>query len=317
MTSSIHTRLIDFHSHYFDPVWYSSLPPQGPAVFKHAWPLLSNIEAQLATMEEAGIDEKVLSAPARSLVASGQSLPLALMKRINDRFAEMVAAHPERLLALATVDAFQGDAAASEAERAIRILKLGGICVDCASGDRYLDAPEAQPTLETAAALNVPVFVHPVSPEGLTGRLERLGHTGILMARGTETAASVLALLRSGIFDKLPHLRLVLPMIAASAFMFSGIADQEQGREGGWGNALPSEIRTHLYVDTMGFDAASIRFAIELLGPEHVLLGSDWPIMPIMTLQSIEELLTSLQLTEAQQGAILGGNTLRLLTPQS
>ena len=308
--------MIDFHSHYFDPAWFGSLPPQGPGVFKQAWPLLSNIEAQLVAMEEAGIDGKVLSAPAGSLVAQGQSLPLALMQRINDRFAEMVAAYPERLLALATIDAFQGDVAASEAERAIRTLGLGGICIDCASGDRYLDAPEAYATLEIAAELDVAVFVHPVSPIGLTQRLERLGHTGVLMARGTETAASVLALLRSGIFDKLPNLRLVLPMIAASAFLFAGIADQEQGREGSWGNALPGELRKRLYVDTMGFDAASIRFAIALLGPEHVLLGSDWPIMPITTRQRIEEILASLQLTEAQQAAILGGNTLWLLTPQ-
>jgi aminocarboxymuconate-semialdehyde decarboxylase len=29
----------------------------------------------------------------------------------------------------------------------------------------------------------------------------------------------------------------------------------------------------------MGFDPAVVRFAVDVLGPEHVLVGSDWPIV--------------------------------------
>jgi predicted TIM-barrel fold metal-dependent hydrolase len=314
MTTQVSPRLIDFHSHYYEALWRSSPVSQGPTVLTHAWPLLTNIEAQLTAMEAAGIDAKVLSAPSAVLVEPGQPLPAALMERINDRFADLVAAYPEHLLALATIDVFQGDAAAREVVRAIQTLGLGGICVDCAQGERYLDAPEARPTLEAAAALGMTVFVHPVSPPGLTERLAHLGHTGILLARGTENAASLLALLRSGILDELPGLKIVLPMIGVATFFFAGMADQEQGREEGWRGTVPSVIRKRLYVDTMGFDPAAIRFAVELLGAEHVLLGSDWPIMPIMSRQRIEEMLATLDLAGDQRDAILGGNTTRLLT---
>lgn len=167
-----------------------------------------------------------------------------------------------------------------------------------------------------AAALDIAIFVHPVSPRWLTGRLERLGHSGTLLARGTETAASVLALLRSGIYDELPNLKLVIPMIAAPALLFAGIANLDREREGGWGSTLPGELRQKLYVDTMGFDAASLRFALELLGPEHVLLGSDWPIMPIMPRARTETLLASFNLPHHHHAAILGGNVTRLLTRQ-
>ncbi|MFL5624398.1 MAG: amidohydrolase family protein [Ktedonobacteraceae bacterium] len=153
------------------------------------------------------------------------------MKHINDHFAELIRVHPACPLALATIDAFQGDAAAHEVERAIHTLGLAGICVDCAQGDRFLDAAEARPILEIAAKLGVAVFVQPVSPAGFT---ERLGHSSILLARGTENAASVLALLRSGILDKLPELTVVIPMIGAAALLFAGIANQEHGREEGW-----------------------------------------------------------------------------------
>src|SRR5262249_25655067 len=157
-------------------------------------------------------------------------------------------AYPGRLYALATIDAFQGEVAAREGRRAIQTLGLHGICVDCAQGERALDDPAARPTLAAAAALGVPVFVHPVSPVGLTGRLARLGHIGVLLARGTENAASILALLRSGVFDDLPGLKVVLPMIGAAAFMFAGIADQEYRREEGWRGSAPGVTRRRLYV---------------------------------------------------------------------
>ena len=303
--------VIDFHSHYYEAGWFSTLP-QGQSVFTRAWPLLSDIEAQLAAMDTAGIDAKVLSAPAAPLLAPGEPVPIALMQRINDRMAELVAAYPERLIALATIDAFGGDKAANEVQRTVRELGMRGIVVDCSLGDRYLDAPEARPVLEAAAALEVVMFVHPVYPPGLTGRLARLGHTGILLARGMETAASLLALLRSGMLDELSSLNVVLPMIGVAFFSFAAMADLEH--EEGWrGTTRPSIARQRLYVDTMGFDPATIRFAVELLGAEHVLLGSDWPIMPIMPRQSVEETLSPLGLSDEQRNAMLGGNTLRLL----
>ncbi len=58
----------------------------------------------------------------------------------------------------------------------------------------------------------------------------------------------------------------------------------------------------------------AIRFAIELQGSDHVLAGSDWPIMPIAPRQQVEEALSTLELTEPQMAAILGGNAMRLLT---
>ena len=67
----------------------------------------------------------------------------------------------------------------------------------------------------------------------------------------------------------------------------------------------------------MGFDPAAIRFAVDLLGAEHVLMGSDWPIMPIATRRHVEETLAKAGLTDAQQAGVMGDNTLRLLTKQA
>jgi len=314
MSNRTLTPIIDFHSHYYHPSWAATPTTPGLRGLARVWPLITNIEAQLDALAAVGVDAKVLSAPAASLAPPGGQLSVSLIQRINDHLAELVARYPQRLFALATIDAFQGDAAAREVERAVQTLGIGGICVDCALGDRWLDDPAARPTFDAAAALRVPVFVHPISPAGLTERYGRLGHSGVLLARGSEDAASILALLRSGLLDALPQLALVIPLIGIAALIFAGIAVQARLHEDGWQGGLPTVTRRRLYIDTMGFDPVTIRFALDLLGPDHVLLGSDWPIMAIAARRQVETLLATLPLKAHEQAAILGGNTSRLLT---
>jgi predicted TIM-barrel fold metal-dependent hydrolase len=104
---------------------------------------------------------------------------------MNDELAALVARHPGRIHGLASVDAYDGERSAREAERAIRDLGLSGLFVDCARGDLLIDAPEARPTLEVASRLSVPVFVHPVAPQPLTKQMTPYGLIGTLFARGT------------------------------------------------------------------------------------------------------------------------------------
>ncbi|MGI8858005.1 MAG: amidohydrolase family protein [Thermomicrobiales bacterium] len=309
-----HARLIDFHSHYYDPSWMPAATPSGfSAAFRRAQALLTDIDAQLAAMDAAGVDMKVLSAPLSTLVGPGEEPPVALTARINDRFAALIAAHPDRLLGLASVDPFGGEEAAQELERAVITLGLGGACLDCARGDRFLDDPAARPVLEAAARLGVPLFVHPVSPRGYTEHLAPLGQVGILMARGAEAAASVLALIRNGALAALPELKIVIPMMSASILLFAGMLDHEGGREQPPAPP-PSALMQRLFIDTMGFDLHTIRFAVETVGASHLLVGSDWPITPIAARGRVEAALDAAGVQGNERTAVLGGNALTLLS---
>jgi predicted TIM-barrel fold metal-dependent hydrolase len=309
-----HAPLIDFHSHYYDPSWMPAAPPRGfSAAFARAQALLTDIDAQLAAMDAAGVDMKVLSAPLSTLVGPGEEPPVALTTRINDHFAALITTHPDRLLGLASVDPFGGEAAARELERAVTTLGLGGACLDCARGDRFLDDPAARPVLDMAARLGVPLFVHPVSPRGYTEHLAPHGQVGILMARGTEAAASVLSLVRNGTLAALPDLTIVIPMMSASILLFAGLLDHEGGREQA-PDPPPSALMRRLYVDTMGFDPHTMRFAVETVGADHLLVGSDWPITPIAARDRVEKALNAAGIQGNDRIAVLGGNARALLS---
>jgi predicted TIM-barrel fold metal-dependent hydrolase len=259
--------VVDFHGHWFPPALVASRPPAASPAMAAAWPLLRDLDAQLEAAERTGIAVKVVCAPLSSIEAAATSAGPELAARVNDAYAAAVAEHGGRLAALAAVDAFAGDAGAEEARRAVDELGLPGLAVDCARGERLLSDPEARPALAFAAERGIPVFAHPVTPRILGRRFQRPGAAGVLLARGTESAASTLALAAGGTLAELPGLRLVIAGIGAAALLLGAFADGA------------AELRERLHVDTMGFDPRVTRFLVDVVGAERVLTGSDWPIM--------------------------------------
>src|SRR5690606_6884090 len=84
----------------------------------------------------------------------------------NDRLAEAVASHPDRFAALAAVGFEDAPSAVAELERAVTKLGLKGLIANSHVKGRYLDHPDFFPILEAAAALDVPVYLHPQTLPG-------------------------------------------------------------------------------------------------------------------------------------------------------
>jgi aminocarboxymuconate-semialdehyde decarboxylase len=275
-------------------------------------PTLTDIDAQLRAMDAAGVAMTVLSAPGSLLSGPGQPLDRTLMCRINDRLAELTTRHSGRLMAFGTVDPFDGDYAAAEAGRVVRDLGLAGICIDATRGDLWLDHPRARPTLATAVSLAIPVFVHPAPCRDLAVRFGRLRQRGELLARGTDSSASLLALMATGLLDDGSALQLIVPMISAGALLFAG---QPEPLTGGRPTTL-REQRRKLYLDSMGLDAPMISYLVGLLGPDHVLVGSDWPITAAdpVSPPRVEAVLTEAGLAAEQRSMVMHENALRLLS---
>jgi predicted TIM-barrel fold metal-dependent hydrolase len=303
MAPSTSDAIIDFHGHWFPPAVVNSRPANLAGVLKDAWPLLTDLEAQLDRAAADGTDVKVVNAVLSSIAPAAAVALDDLPSRTNDELAAAVAAHGPRLAALATVDPFRGDPGAEEARRAIDELGLAGLVLDAAQGERLLGDPETRPTLEFAAQRGVTVFAHPVNPPVLPPRYAGQGHVGVLLARGAESALSTLAILASDLLADLPELNIVLAGIGGAALLLSGfLAPDAAARRG------------RLHIDTMGFDPVAARFALDALGPERVLLGSDWPIVDrSASRQRVTDLVDDVSHDPRTRALIAGGNARRLL----
>ncbi len=258
----------------------------------------------------AGIDGRVVNTPLEFLQNPDDDVPPDRPKRINDQLAELVGKNPGRLFGLATVDAYSGDAGALELTRAVRELGLRGVFVASAKKDLFLDAPQARPTLAAASTLGVPVFVHPITDVQLRVRLAGYGLLGSTFNRGVINAASLIALLESGTFEQMPDLRIVVTTLAIGGVLLAGASGDRRGAQ----RDRLGLLRRHVYIDTMGLQPTLIRSMVDVLGADHILAGTDWPIFEELSVpQRLQAALSACGLDAAEQRMIAGGNALKLL----
>lgn len=271
------SAVVDFHNHFIDPSIALS------ARWKGVNDRLTNERALLDSMESAGIDMRVISAPPEFLLDDPQPA-------LNDAIAALVHRHPGRLYGLATVNAYSGEAGAKELGRAVKQLGLRGVFIESSRDGLLPNSKEVRPTLATAAELGVPVFLHPVPDAQLKARFAACGRMSERLVRSTINSAAILAMIDSGSFEELPRLRVVVTALALGGLMFA------------------PETKA-IYIDTTGFQPATIRCAIDLLGPDNVLMGTDWPVVAE---KSIPQRMTAI-LGAEEQRKVLGENALKLL----
>jgi predicted TIM-barrel fold metal-dependent hydrolase len=307
-------KIIDFHNHYMGPSWtltnLANAPPAARAAIEALNRNLQSQDALLSSIESAGIAARVINTPTAFIEDADGNIPPGAIERMNDQMAELAGNHPGKLYGLATVDAFSGEAAARELTRAVKELKLRGVFVESAKRDLILGARESRPTLAAAAALGVPVFVHPLTDAALHKRFSGTGRMGVRLARGTINNAALISMLEGGTFDEVPKLQVVMTTLAMGGILLAG----GFGEGSGIRSDAPALTRRHVYVDTMGIHPAVVRCAVDLLGADHVLTGTDWPIVVEKSVpERLQKAFAHCGLTAAEQQMIAGGNTLKLL----
>jgi aminocarboxymuconate-semialdehyde decarboxylase len=307
-------KVIDFHNHFvgaaFTPIVGTGAPPARRAYFDAVNRNLANPQALLESLESGGVVSRVVNTPLEFIQDPEGEVAPGTITRINDQLAELVGRNPGRLHGLATVDAYSGEAGARELTRAVRELGLKGVFVQAAKNELLLDASQARPTLTTAASLGVPVFVHPITDSQLSKRFRRYGRPGVTLNRSTINSAALIALLEGGTFDELPSLRVVVTTLAIGAILLTAGLDGD----GRLRHDAPELSRRHVYIDTMGLSPVLIRSAIDVLGVDHVLAGTDWPIFIEREIpQRLQQALDACGLNAVDQQLIAAGNTARLL----
>lgn len=260
---------------------------------------LTDEDLLLREIREGRLSARVVNMSPALIADDEGRLPHETIVRLNDDLAALVERHPGRIHGLASVDAYDGECSAREAERAIRGLGLRGLFVDSARGSLMIDAPAARPTLEVAARLGVPVFVHPVAPQPLTRQMSPYGLAGTLYARGTANSAALIALVEGGVLSDLPGLRIVVTSLALGGVaMLAGLS----------GRSLEQ-----VFMDTNICHPVLLHAAVDLLGAGNVIAGSDWPINDGPIARQLADTMRAARLSDAEQQAIAAGNSLGLL----
>ena len=276
-----------------------------------AYPLVPDmidLDEKLARIDAAGLDFAILSANIPGVDFFDASEAPAVARAVNDELLDCVARHPSRLAALATLPLQVPDAAAEELERAVGLGLKGAMSYANVAG-RPLDEPEFRVFFAAAAQLDVPILLHPTRPI----YSQNIDVHALVPVVGFlfETTVATLRLLYDGLYERHPGLKLILGHTGSLLPQLAGRIDYEGGRLGAGANLqapILDAVRL-LYTDTISAWPPALRSALDLLGPDRVLYGSDAPFWdPARTYASLDEI----DLAPDVADAIYWGNSARL-----
>ena len=245
-------------------------------------PTLLDLPRRLAVMDATGVDVQVLASWIDlTAYALDGAAGARYARMFNEALAATVAEAPDRLRALATVPLQSPQQAAAELRHAVTVLGLAGAEIATTVDGVELDDPSLEPFWAAAEELQCLVLVHPWA--ALAGRnVSRYGLNN-LVGNPAESTIALGHLIFGGVFERHPDLRMVLVHGGGFAPYQIGRWDRafSTGERGAAEHLtrLPSEWLRGLYFDTVLHSPESLRHLIDVVGVEHVVLGSDYPFV--------------------------------------
>jgi aminocarboxymuconate-semialdehyde decarboxylase len=240
-------------------------------------------EERLKDMDEQAVDVQVVSIHTPLFgydLEPSQGRQLA--RDVNNEIAEMTRQWPQRFAGLATLPVQDVAAAIEELDRAVHVLGLKGAELDTVVNGLNWDEPQFLPLFKAAEAMGAVLFFHPQPQDNLV--LSFTDRYGLANSIGVpvEDALIVATLIFGGILDACPDLKVCIAHGGGPACFGMGRLDR------GW--QVRSEARLHiqhppstyqrrLYYDCITSSESALRFLIDQVGVDRVVLGSDWPFV--------------------------------------
>ena len=275
------------------------------------FPRLREMAPRLVAMDEAGVDVQVISTW-MDLVGYWITMPKGRewARLQNDTIAQTAREEPARLLPMGTLPLQDPAAAVEELSYCARQLGMRAVEVGTNVNGRPLDDPGYDPVWAAAQELDLLVFLHPLEPAG-EERMRRYWQFNSV-GNPLETTLAATSLIYGGVLDRFPRLSVCLAH--AGGFLPYQIGRYDRGHEmhevcRGC-VAPPSAYLDRFFYDTISFSTSVLEFLASVVGPERMVLGTDYPFDfgdPLAPRRVAE----MAGLTEAQRRGIMGGTMAR------
>jgi aminocarboxymuconate-semialdehyde decarboxylase len=283
---------------------------------------------RLEEMDRFGVDMQLVT-PTVGFYQYHNDLEVTKLihRECNDDIHEMTSEHPDRFLGMAMVPMQDTGSAISELERAMRDLGFkGAIINDHVAGVPY-DDPRFTPFFAAAQDLGALLFFHQGGETITTTRNPRYKLPNAV-GNLTERTMVFATLIFGGVLDHFPDLRLLLghgggyapygvarmdKVAGALPGDFDGAMNPPFGPDDGFSNEKPpSEYLDRFYYDCCTYSGPVLRFLVDTVGIERVVLGTDYPA-PMFLHDPVNWVRGLPELTETEKEDILVGNSNRLL----
>lgn len=321
----------DIHTHHYTPGFFEAVrssggdfsfgtDPTGRTIITHrgsrffgVQPPMTDVGRRLEAMDKAGIDVAVISLSTPNVFFTTGERQAFVARMMNDAYAETRAAHPTRFRCFASIPMDSPDAALKELDRAINTLKLNGVVLLSNLGGNPLTAPQYRPFFQEANRMRLCIFLHPMLP--LNSEPYREYVLGPIIGFPVDTTLAVARMCYDGMFKDFPDIRWIIGHAGGT------IPYLMERMDSGWRDFAetkvkidqpPSTYLKRLYYDTVTFSPHNLRTLRDMVGADHMLMGSDYPHL----LGNIERAVTSIEgmpVPDAEKASIFSGNARAIL----
>jgi len=300
----------DLHTHYYPDAFFRLIEqvggafsfgtdPTGRTIIRYRGsrffgitPPMTDPALRIEDMDRVGIDVEVLSLSTPNVYFAPPERQAEVARLVNDAYAELASRHPRRFKGFASIPMDDPDAALRELERTQGELRMNGVIVLSNINGRALTDARYRPFFVECDRRRVCVFIHPMIPASAEPFAEYV--LGPIIGFPFDTTLAVARLCYAGVFRELPNIRWILGHLGGAVpylmeRMDNGWRDFAECRANI--DELPSVYLKRLYYDTVSFSAPSLRLARELVGADHLVMGSDYPHL----LGSIDRAVSSIE----------------------
>jgi 2,3-dihydroxybenzoate decarboxylase len=243
---------------------------------------------RLRDMDERGIDRQIIAVTAPGVQVLDRDEAVGMATLTNDVLAEACARHPDRYTGMAACAPQDPAAAAREIERGVSKLGFKAVIINGHTQGEYLDNPKFLPILEAAAALKAPIYIHPTGmPRAMVQHFLESGLDGAVYGFGVDTGLHALRLIVSGVFDRLPDLKIVIGHMGEALPFWQYRIDYMHGagvRSKRYDFLKPLRkpasqyLKDNFYITNSGVAwEPAIRFTQETVGADNTLYAMDYP----------------------------------------
>ncbi|MBS1698916.1 MAG: amidohydrolase [Actinobacteria bacterium] len=285
---------------------------QGARFFGLTEPM-SSIDLRLHAMDRAGIDVAILSVGPLPQFIKDTAQQIRASKFLNDKYQELIEAHPDRLGAYATVPMADPRAAIAEVDRMVDGAGFNGVILPSNIAGEYYDAERFEPFLREADDRGLTLFIHPLLAPANNTLTEYV--MGPILGFMFDTTISVSRLVYSGTIERYPNIKWHIGHAGGAAPWLAeridnGWRDYAETRRNT--DVLPSDSIKKLYFDTVTFNQHNLRFLRDMVGSDHMVLGTDFP-HPLGGIEKGVQSILDMEATALDKQNIFSNTALSLL----